>query len=319
MSDRDAGPSRHSSLGAGGEFDVVRRMLERWGDLAAGIGDDAAILPPHAGQIVVSTDTSVEDVHFRREWITHREIGYRATAAALSDLAAMAAAPLGVFLALTLPEGDVPLVDELADGVGESVRSAETRILGGDVTRGDKLSLTLTVIGSADAPALRSGARAGDRVYVTGRLGGPLGALRAFSRGSAPAPEHRARFAHPVPRLGESRWLAERGVRAAIDVSDGLVADARHLAAASGVVIHLCSENLPVLAPMTADDAAVSGEEYELLVTTPDVLDEAAFAREFGLELTEIGEVCAGVEPDVVLTAGGRRVAAPAGYDHFTQ
>jgi len=318
MKDHDASFG-HTPLGAGGEFDVVRRLLERWGDLAAGIGDDAAILSPHSGQLVMSTDTSVEDVHFRRQWITHREIGYRATAAALSDLAAMAAAPLGVFLALTLPRDDVPLVDELADGVGEGVRSAGTRILGGDVTRGEKLSLTLTVIGSADAPLLRSGARAGDRVYVTGRLGGPLGALRAFTRGSAPEPEHRARFAHPVPRLRESRWLAARGVRAAIDISDGLVADARHLAAASGVVVHLCSEKLPVLAPMSADDAAASGEEYELLVSTPDVLDEAAFAREFGVELTEIGEVCAGAEPDVALTEDGQRVAAPAGHDHFGQ
>ncbi|MCR4341108.1 MAG: thiamine-phosphate kinase [Gemmatimonadaceae bacterium] len=308
----------HIPLGPGGEFDIVRRMLQRWGNLARSIGDDAAIvqLPPN-GQLVVSTDTSVEDVHFRREWLTHAEIGYRATAAALSDLAAMAAEPAGIFLALTLPETDVPLVDELADGIGECVASAGTLVLGGDVTRGEKLSLTLTVLGTAIVPLLRSGAKSGDRIYVTGRLGGPLRALRELREGRSPGPALRRRFAHPVPRLREARWLAERGARAAIDISDGLIADARHLAVASGVALHLRAESVPALAGISSDDALASGEEYELLVTSPGPLDAAAFRQEFGLELTEIGEA-RGDEADVVSTAAGRRVAPPAGYDHFT-
>ncbi len=308
----------HIPLGPGGEFDIVRRMLQRWGQLARSIGDDAAIvqLPPQ-GRLVVSTDSSVEDVHFRRDWLTHAEIGYRATAAALSDLAAMAAQPTGVFLALTLPETDVQLVDELADGIGECVASAETLVLGGDVTRGEKLSLTLTVLGTAITPLLRSGARAGDRIYVTGRLGGPLGTLRELREGRSPASALRRRFAHPVPRLREARWLAGRGARAAIDISDGLIADARHLAVASGVALHLRSESVPALAGISSDDALASGEEYELLVTSPGPLDVIAFRNEFGLELTEIGEA-RGDEAEVVLTASGRRVAPPAGYDHFT-
>ncbi|MGI8619751.1 MAG: thiamine-phosphate kinase [Gemmatimonadaceae bacterium] len=307
----------HVPLGPGGEFDIVRRMLDRWGELAVGIGDDAASLTPPGGQLVVSTDTSVEHVHFRKEWLTPAEIGYRATAAALSDLAAMAASPVGVFLALTLPESDVPLVDELADGIGECIRSSGTTILGGDVTRGANLSLTLTVLGAAASPLLRSGAVAGDRVYVTGMLGAPLGALRCFLAGQAPTAAIRNRFAHPVPRLKESRWLGDHGVRAAIDISDGLIADARHLAVASGVEIHVRGESVPAFAGMRSDDALAGGEEYELLVTCPGPLDTAAFRREFGLDLTEIGEVRGG-EADVVLTAGGRRVALPAGYDHFT-
>lgn len=307
----------HVQLGPGGEFDIVRRMLERWGDMAAGIGDDAATFPPPRGLLVVSTDTSLEDVHFRREWLSHAEIGYRATAAAMSDLAAMAATPAGVFLALTLPESDVPLVDALADGIGECVRASDTKIRGGDVTRGAKLSLTLTVLGSADAPLLRSAAVAGDRVYVTGRLGGPLGALRDFRDGRTPGAGLRTRFAHPVPRLSESRWLAERGVHAAIDISDGLIADARQLAVASGVVLNLRSESVPAFAGTQSGDALSSGEEYELLVTSPERLDTAEFRRTFDLDLTEIGEV-QGDEAGVVLTAAGRRVAPPAGYDHFT-
>ena len=307
----------HVPLGPGGEFDIIRRMLDVWGELATGIGDDAATIRPPAGQLVVSTDTSVEDVHFRREWLTHAEIGYRATAAALSDLAAMAASPLGVFLALTLPESEVAAVDDLAAGIGECIRASDTKILGGDVTRGVKLTLTLTVLGSAAAPLLRSGAVAGDRVYVTGRLGGPLGALREYREGRVPSAPLRERFAHPLPRLKESRWLASRGAHAAIDISDGLIADARHLAVASGVGLHLRSESVPVLAGAKAVDALASGEEYELLVTSPVPLDAAAFRAELGLELTEIGEA-QGDEADVVLTAAGRRVAPPAGYDHFT-
>jgi thiamine-monophosphate kinase len=307
----------HVPLGPGGEFDIIRRMLDVWGELAVGIGDDAATIVPPAGQLVVSTDTSVEDVHFRRDWLTHAEIGYRAAAAAMSDLAAMAAAPLGVFLALTLPEGEVAAVDDLARGIGECIRASDTKILGGDVTRGAKLSLTFTVLGSATTPLARSGARPGDRMYVTGRLGGPLGALREYREGRRPAPHLRQRFAHPAPRLRESRWLASRGARAAIDISDGLIADARHLAVASGVGLHLRSESVPVIEGAKTVDALASGEEYELLVASPAPLDAAAFRAEFGLDLTEIGEA-QGDEADVVLTAGGRRVAPPAGYDHFT-
>ena len=311
-------PNRgHIPLGPGGEFDIIRRMLDVWGELAAGIGDDAATIAPPVGRLVVSTDTSVEGVHFRRDWLTHAEIGYRATAAAMSDLAAMAATPLGVFLALTLPESEVAAVGDLAEGIGECIRASDTKIMGGDVTRGAALSLTLTVLGSAAAPLLRSGAGAGDRVYVTGRLGGPLGALREYREGKIPAAPLRARFAHPVPRLKEARWLASRGARAAIDISDGLIADARHLAVASVVGLHLRSESVPVLAGAKAVDALASGEEYELLVTSPVALDASAFRAEFGLDLTEIGEA-QGDEADVVLTAGGRRVAPPVGYDHFT-
>lgn len=314
----ERGASDHIGLGPGGEFDIIRVMLARWGDLARSIGDDAAIVPlPKSGQLVVSTDTSVEDVHFRRDWLNHAEIGYRATAAALSDLAAMAAKPEGIFLALTLAEADVPLAGELADGIGECVRAAGTVVLGGDVTRGAGLSLTVTVIGSADRPLMRSGAVDGDRIYVTGRLGGPVRALRDLHDRRKPAADVRHRFAHPVPRLREARWLAERGAHAAIDISDGLIADARHLAVASGVGLHVRSELVPAFPGATTDDALASGEEYELLVTCPGELDTAAFRREFGLELTEIGEA-RGDEADVALTAGGRRVPAPAGHDHFT-
>ncbi len=307
----------HVPLGAGGEFDIVRAMLDRWGPLATGIGDDAALVQLPGIQLVVSTDTSVEDVHFRTAWLTHREIGYRATAAALSDLAAMAATPIGVFLALTLPVADVAQAGEIADGVGECLAAANARVLGGDVSRGGSLSLTLTVLGTTSHPLTRGGARPGDRLYVTGRLGGPAAALREFQAGRVPAPVFRDRFCHPVPRLKESRWLADHGARAAIDISDGLVADARHLAAASRAMLHVRGEKIPLYDSVSLEDALAGGEEYELLLACPDALDAAAFEREFDLALTEIGDVSGEGEPGVEVTVDGRRVESAAGYDHF--
>lgn len=306
----------NSRLGPGGEFDIVRRLLARWGDLATGIGDDAAVLPAAGEGLVVSVDTSVENVHFRKEWLTYREIGYRATAAAASDLAAMASDPVGVFLSLALANDDVRGVDDIADGVGECVAAASMRILGGDLTRGPALSLALTVIGTTEHPLRRDAARDGDRLYVTGALGGPLLALRDFQNGRTPASPFRARFAHPVPRLVEARWLRDRGAHACIDISDGIIADARHLASASGVAIRLRKEDVPVMQGGTTEDALSSGEEYELLVVSREPLDTVEFEHTFGLTLTDVGSVHTG-QPGVQLLADGREVAAPRGFDHF--
>src|SRR5690349_5447142 len=259
-----------TELGPGREFDIVREMQRRWGTLARGLGDDAAILDVPAGhRLVVSTDASVEDVHFRRGWLSPEEIGWRATAAALSDLAAMAATPLGFVVAVTLPDEWRDALPGLVDGIGHAARDAATAIIGGDLTRGRDLALTITVLGHAASPLARGGARPGDALWVTGRLGGPLAALRAFERGDAPLPAHRARFARPRPRLAEARWLAAHGARAAIDVSDGLLAEAAHLAAAGGVRLRVDLDRLPCVEGTSPSDAARSGEEYELLLAAP--------------------------------------------------
>ncbi|MFI5232571.1 MAG: thiamine-phosphate kinase [Gemmatimonadales bacterium] len=308
-------------LGPGAEFDTIRAMLARWGPLARGVGDDAALLDVPAGsRLVVSADTSVENVHFRRGWLSPEEIAYRAVAAALSDLAAMGAAPLGIVLALTLTEAWRTEAARLADGFGAAARELGAPIVGGDLTRGSELSIAVTVLGSVERPLVRSGARAGDSVWVTGRLGGPLLALRALEAGRAPDPEHRARFAHPVPRLREGRWLAAHGATACIDCSDGVAADASHIAAASGMRIVLDLARLPLVTGAVAADAAAGGEEYELIVTAPAALDPRAFEREFGLPLTAIGNVeaagagAAGVET----REGARRVPLPRGHSHFS-
>ncbi|HWZ61011.1 MAG TPA: AIR synthase related protein, partial [Gemmatimonadaceae bacterium] len=200
----------HFALGPGQEFDAIRALVARWGPLASGVGGDCAVVPI-AGPVVVSTDTSVEGVHFRRDWMTPFEIGYRSTVAALSDLAAAGAKPAGVLVAMTLPPGWRDDLLGLADGIGDAVRAAGTVIVGGDTTRGPVLVLAVTVLGVADRPLTRAGARPGDHVYVTGAFGGPAAAVRVLDAGGRPAAPVLARFTRPAARLAEGRWLAERG------------------------------------------------------------------------------------------------------------
>jgi len=189
--------------------------------------------------------------------------------------------------------------------------------LGGDTTTGTELSLSVTVLGTVRDPLRRGAARVGDRVYVTGKLGGPVTALRALQRGKLPAPEYRERFAVPKARIIEARWLAGQGARAAIDISDGLVADASHIAAASDVRIELHLDRIPVMDGVGPYDAARSGEEYELLLTSAIPLDEAAFGHRFGLSLTEIGAVVEGDTGVVTYIDGAPVDFADGGFDHF--
>jgi len=304
------------ALGPGKEFDIVRTLLTTWGKSAQRIGDDAAILEvPGSEKLVVSTDTSVEGVHFRRDWLNSFEIGYRATAAALSDLAAMAARPLGILIALTLPEAKKEDAREIATGIREGASAVMCPIVGGDLSSGKELSLTITALGTTDRPLTRSGAREGQRVYVTGRLGGPAAAVRAWRAGSRPSEAQRARFACPIPRIDAALGLVARGASAGIDVSDGLNADLAHIAAASKIGIEIDVERIPRFEGVSAIEAAGSGEEYEIVVTAPEI-DTVRFVEEFGLDLTEIGQVVAG-PPRVSLLEHGKQIGAPAGFDHF--
>jgi thiamine-monophosphate kinase len=316
---RDPHFSGHTPIGPGVEFDTIRRMLERWGPNARGIGDDAAVIPSIGDRsLVVSTDTSVENVHFRRDWLTPQEIGYRATVAALSDLAAMGSRPLGILVAMTVPDSWRSDIDWITDGIGEAAAKSAAPILGGDTTTGSVLSLTITVLGTVRDALTRSGAKTGDLVYVTGRLGGPLAALRDLEAGRTPSPESRERFARPVPRIQESAWLAAKGASSAIDISDGLAADIGHLASASKVSITVRLEDVPAVEGSTAEDAVRSGEEYELVVTSPSQLDTMQFKARFDLDLTLIGEVADGAI-GATFTENGEPVSLPAGYLHFKE
>jgi thiamine-monophosphate kinase len=315
----DAGAARTTvELGPGREFDAIRQMVARWGSRAVGVGDDAALVDlPRGDTLVASVDSTVEDVHFRRGWLTGWEIGYRAAAAALSDLAAMGAAPVGMLIAIAIPDSWRPNMLEIAEGVGEVAKRWKAPILGGNTTRGRELSITTTVLGSVFGPLERRAVKPGHRLYVTGRLGASGAALRALLDNAEPDPRHREKFARPQPRVAEARWLAGEGAVAAIDVSDGLVADLGHLAAASGVRIELDLDHIPVADGVNPTDAAASGEEYELVVSAPEPLDLEAFVAAFRLPLTPIAHAVAG-DPGVDVRRKGRRVANPGGHDHFS-
>ncbi|HJP59514.1 MAG TPA: thiamine-phosphate kinase, partial [Gemmatimonadaceae bacterium] len=201
---RDTRFQPHTALGDGAEFDAIRRMIERWGPAARRIGDDAAVITtPGERSLVASTDTSVENVHFKREWLTPVEIGYRAAASALSDLAAMGAKPLGMLVAMAIPEHWRRFLDPLTDGIGEAALAADAPVLGGDMSKGAELALTVTVLGTARDVLYRTAARPGDHVYLTGTIGSSGAALSAFLNGDAPSSEARARFARPIPRIRE--------------------------------------------------------------------------------------------------------------------
>jgi thiamine-monophosphate kinase len=228
----------------------------------------------------------------------------------------MGAKPVGVLVALALPEAWRPHLDAITDGIGDAAAAADALIIGGDMSGGTDLTVTVTVLGATRDVLFRTGARPGDAIYVTGRLGGPLKALRAFVEGSTPAEADRARFAHPVPRIAEAMWLSNAGAAAAIDISDGLGPDLRHLASASRVALRIDLDELPVVEGATPLEAASSGEEYELIVAAQPALDTAKFRKRFDLELTRIGTVEQG-NPGVRMFMGGEEVAVPEGYSHF--
>jgi thiamine-monophosphate kinase len=227
----------------------------------------------------------------------------------------MGARPLGIVIALTLPEADRLSARALATGIREGASAVLCPIVGGDLSSGKTLSLTVTAFGAVKHPLTRSGAKVGQRVYVTGHLGGPAAAVRAWLAGKEPSERDRARFASPVPRIEPAIGLAQRGASSAIDVSDGLIADLAHIAAASKVRIEIDAERIPHVDGVSPAEAANSGEEYEVVVTAP-AIDTEQFSAEFGLELTEIGRVVAG-PPGVDLLKAGDKIVAPPGFDHF--
>lgn len=314
-----------SILGPGAEFDRIRDIAAVLGPRAAELGDDCAMVPINGGFLALSTDVSVEGVHFRREWLSFEEVGWRATAGALSDLAAVGADPVGVLVAVTVP-ADLEDADVVAlmNGAGGAVSSIGGQVLGGDLSRGNQLQLAVTVVGSTGTWLGRSGAQAGDGVWVTGALGGARAALEAWTAGREPSQAARLAFARPEPRVAAGRWLVRSGAHAMLDMSDGLAGDAGHLASASQVALTLELERLPVHpgVPAAGDRAPVlvaaeGGEDYELLVALPEtfgVADAARCLAETGIPLTRVGQVAAG--EGVRLLHHGEPITL-RGYDHF--
>lgn len=290
--------------------------------VALGVGDDCALLAPRAGlRLAVSVDTSVANVHFPAD-APAEAIGYRALAVSLSDLAAMGAEPRWCLMALALENADEAWLESFAGGFHSLCQSSGISLVGGDVTRGE-LAIGVTVMGEVPpVEALsRSAARVGDVLAVTGSLGGGAGGLALWQRGERDL-DHPllTRYLKPRPRLAAG--LALRGLaRAAIDISDGLLADLEHLLAASGVGARLEPEALPLATGLTealgeraAYAAALSGgDDYELLISLPAASLEEARRRLAGqgLALTPIGTLHAGSG------VTGIDVGATRGWQHF--
>lgn len=316
-----------TGLAPGPEFDLIRQFLNGVDidrpDVRVGPGDDAAVV---AGDgIVVTVDMSIEDVHFRRGWVEPEELGYRATAAAISDLAAMAARPIGVLASIALASGDErgPGAAVMV-GVRHAVGSVDAALLGGDLARSSgPLVIDVVAIGQAAAPVRRSGASPGDEVWVTGELGAAAAAVEAWLRDDTPHPAARSAFARPTPRIREALWLAERGLcTALVDLSDGIAGDAGHIAAASGVRVVVEAGRLPVAAPAAGPRAvalaAAGGEDYELCFTAAAGAVGAVAARfteRFGVPLTRVGHVETG-QGSVVVDADGAPIELDA-YQHW--
>ncbi|MFC3284842.1 thiamine-phosphate kinase [Litchfieldella rifensis] len=307
------------------EFELIARYFSRQpadDSVQLGVGDDCTLLQPSPGHwLVVSVDTSVVDVHFPAAAPAHA-IGHRALAVSLSDLAAMGATPRWCLMALTLPEAQDDWLADFARGFHELCDASGVSLVGGDIARGE-LSIGVTVHGELPpGTALRrNGARAGDVLAVTGTLGGGHGGLRAWQDGERNLDDPLlAAYLLPQPRIAAGQAL--RGVAtAAIDVSDGLLADLRHVCEASGVGADLDGEALPLapglverLGEEEAYRAALGGgDDYELLVSLPpSAVDEARARLEaLGVPLTVIGSLAA--EPGI----RGVADSIPSGWLHF--
>lgn len=319
-----------------GEFELLARVRERLPApgprVRLGSGDDAAIAVP-GGATATSVDAVVDGVHFHRGQATLRQIGHKALAAALSDLAAMGAAAGEAYVTLGVPSDlDEDGCVELLDGIAALAEATGTTLAGGDVTRARELFLAVTVVGHADDPdafVTRAGARAGDALVLTGEVGGARAGLALLEDPGPEGSALRERQLEPHPRLAAGRALAGAGATAMIDLSDGLTGDALHLAERSGVGLRIAGDTAPiapgaleVLAAGGGEElllALEGGEDYELLATLPPANVERsrdAVLEAEGVALTTVGEVVDGEGVELRLP-GGRLVRPGRGFDQL--
>lgn len=303
------------------EFELIRRFFSRdvaSGEVIAGVGDDGALLKPAAGYDQVQViDTLVEGVHFPAN-IAARDLGYRIVAVNLSDIAAMGATPRWMTLALTLWDKDEQWVEEFADGLFAAAAAHEVKLVGGDTTQGDSVVVTVHITGEVEqgSALLRSGAKVGDSVFVTGTLGDAAAGL-ALLQADVTDGELVNRFLRPTPRVQLGRALCGRAT-AAIDVSDGLVADLGKLVTASGVGAEIHVGEIPVSDALLsrydrrkAEQLALTGgDDYELCFTAPaDAIADLEGVAAIGVVTAGVGVVC---------RRDGEIVEVdPSGYRHF--
>jgi thiamine-monophosphate kinase len=309
-----------------GEFTLIDFFLSQFprARVPVGPGDDCAVLAPSRGAQCITTDAVVEDVHFTRAWFSPEDIGHKALAVNLSDLAAMGALPRWFVCALALPR-DFSRREllGLARGMSALAREHGIALVGGNFSSAGELSVTLTAAGElppGTPPLLRSGGRPGDVLYVSGTLGEARLGLSQLQAGRRRSPAI-LRQKRPLPRVALGR-LAARFASAALDLSDGLAQDLGHLCRASGTGAELDVERLPVSRAVRAslglEGALAGGEDYELLLAVPPART-SAFERaclRAQEVITRVGRLTPGPSGHIQATEG-RALSLPAGFDHF--
>ncbi|OGO43884.1 MAG: thiamine-phosphate kinase [Chloroflexi bacterium RBG_16_58_8] len=328
-----------SELGEFGLIDLLAIMISDSkinqvapNQLIIGIGDDAAAWRSDPSIQLATVDSMVQDVHFSLDTTSWRELGWKSLAINLSDIAAMGGVPTYALVALALPETtEVDDITKLYEGMIELARESQVAVVGGNISRSPVVSVTITVLGSSLANKIlrRSTAKPGDTIAVTGHPGSAAAGLEMLKNKLALPPETarylRDAFLHPVPRLAEGQLLAKRGVITAIDISDGLLSDLRHICEASQVSARLNVDLLPIHPAVKenfgkkARELALSGgEDYELLFTAAAAVVERIRA-EMEHPVTVIGKITAGEHGKISLfDAGGRPVKmGQMGWEHF--
>ena len=300
---------------------MIRRMTGSLPE-AHGIGDDCAVIDlPRGHQALVTTDFSLEKIHFRREWHPPDSVGHRCLARGLSDIAAMGGEPHSAFLSLALPR-ELPQnwVDQFFAGLLKLAKRYSVQLAGGDIAESPAGVLTdIVVLGSVPKgkAVLRSGAHAGDFVYVTGLLGGSVATLELLRAGKKPRRAAHQRHFYPRPRIEVGRYLREKKLASAmIDTSDGLSVDLAHICDESGVGAVIYSESLPRLpGPRGLQFALHGGEDYELVFTAPPRAKVPKLVE--GVEVTRIGEIVRGDAIRLADAQGRTKLLKPEGWQHF--
>lgn len=292
-----------------------------------GIGDDCAILRiPHRHQVLVTTDFTLEGVHFRTEWHPPEVVGHRCLTRGLSDIAAMGGQPLAVFLSLALPpDTKKNWVKRFMKGLLQLADDFHVSLAGGDTAESrEGILADIVVVGSVpETTAIRrSGAQPGDRVFVTGALGGSAAALNLLFSGRKLQPKEFPQHFHPVPRIQIGSFLREhRLTYAMIDVSDGPSTDLAHICEESGVGVEIRADAIPLASigrpprPVDLNFALHGGDDYELIFTAPR--SKKVPGRIAGIPVTQIGHITRGKEMLLVDERGARRKLKPQGWQHF--
>jgi thiamine-monophosphate kinase len=331
------------SVAETGEFGLIGRIVARLGSggpaCLLGPGDDAAVVRAADGRVVASTDVLVDGRHFRRDWSQPTDVGHRAAAANLADIAAMGAVPTALLVALCAPADlSVEWAEALADGLAAEAEKVGASVVGGDTSASPTLTIAVTALGDlrGAAPVLRSGARPGDRVALAGRLGYAAAGYTVLSRGFRTPKLLVDAYRRPQVPYSAGPAAGTLGATAMIDVSDGLIADLGHIATASGVAIDLTRDAFEV--PDQMRDAAsalgvdpytwvlTGGDDHALAATFPDAVALPDDWRMIGTVLDAAGVERGGQAIPVRLRGGeragavtldGKPFTGPPGWDHF--